>query len=370
MDEQPIYNFGKLKDFLEDRGVYVGDAQGYVPVTPEDVFDKNGNTSLVFENEVGEDGIFVPDKKGRLHQVYMYKYPYHVSGYANSMPRFHICKCGVIESFMEQGRFGEYHYANTEEVDVKDLDTHPNEILQMSGLPLCSQCAAQMSRMYERNMDSDEFVQILKEAGEVPEELDMEQDIFGYVKDWPKISKAYRELHNYTCEKCGFTAPSKFEQTYIHVHHIDGDKLNNKQSNLQCLCIRCHANVDARHQENFSKGDKHRQLEQFCKLHKPMVAYTQSWTFREFLAERGQTTWNWGTRSGGKIRCGIFVDNEPYLFDDSMGDMNGEDGRQKLLNSVVVETSEGKIRIFNPSLVELMYDGGEVGPCDTSDIIV
>ena len=354
-DEKPIYDFSDLKEFLGERGIRVGSAQGYIPVAPEDVFDKQGNTSLVFENEYGEDGIFVPDRTGRLHQVYMYKFPYHVSGYTNSIPRFHICKCKVIESFMSQGRFGEYHYANTEEVDVKDLDRMPNRVIQMSGLPLCSLCAEEMSRKYDRDMDSDEFVQILKEAGQISEKKEVNVDIFGYTEDWPEISKAYRTKQNFTCEKCGFTAPSAFERGYIHVHHKDGDKLNNDPSNLQCLCIRCHANVDETHRKNFSTGDKHRQLVEFCKLHKVRVTYIKKWKLWDYCEEfGGERSFSWGTSKQTHKRVAIYVKGQPVMFDELMGDMEGDQGAVKIRNSVIVQKPDGNKRIYPLSEIELV----------------
>lgn len=350
----PIYNFDSLKGFLSKRGIHVGEAQGYVPVAPEDVFDKQGNTSLVFENEVGEEGIFAPDKKGRLHQVYMYKFPYHVSGYVNSIPRFHICKCHVIETFMAQGRFGEYHYANTEEVDVKDLDTYPNRVIQMSGLPLCSMCAEQMARKYDRDMDSDEFVEILKEAGQVSEKKDVNVDIFGYTEDWPEVSKAYRTQQKFTCEKCGFTAPSAFERGFIHVHHKDGDKLNNNPSNLQCLCIRCHANVDERHRENFSVGDKHRQLVYFNSLHKPCVQYVNRWKLLDYCEEvSGERSCSIGKNNGK--RAGIFVGGKSIMFDSSMGNVEGDAGKIKIARSYVIESPDGKLRVYPPEGFDFIH---------------
>lgn len=57
------------------------------------------------------------------------------------------------------------------------------------------------------------------------EKLTNEVDIFGYTKNWEQISKAYRETHNYTCERCGIHIDNPFEQHYIHVHHRNGIRL-------------------------------------------------------------------------------------------------------------------------------------------------
>lgn len=253
-----LYDFSSLKQFLRNEGYHVSDKAGYVAVKPDDAFDKQGKTQISFHGNKGEIGIFVTDKHGVKRQVYMYKHRYHL-GYGKP-PTFHICQCQTIASFMSQGRFGEYHYANTDEVDVFDLDTRQSVMLR--GLPLCSNCYSRMGYLYSVN-DSSHFVEILKQAGMASDNQAQEVDIFGYVKDWEAISKAYRELHEYKCEKCGYDGSSLLDRMFMHTHHKDGNKLNNNESNLQCLCIKCHSEVDQTHRRNFSEGDKAKQLESF-----------------------------------------------------------------------------------------------------------
>lgn len=255
-----LYKFEKLKEFLQNEGIQVGDAQAYIPVKSQDVFDKQGQTPISFVNKNGKKGIFATDKNGGEHQVYMYKYKYRLADHGK--PRFHICQCDTIQSFMNRGAFGEYYFANTDEVEVKDLNT--DSIKQISQLPLCKNCIKELSQ-YSSCSDTSKFVAILKAAGQVPTQAAQETDIFGYVKDWEKISKAYRSIHNFTCEKCGYDGSSPFDRIFMHTHHKDGNKLNNDQSNFQCLCIKCHSEVDATHQNNFSEGDKKKQLENFIK---------------------------------------------------------------------------------------------------------
>lgn len=262
---EKLHNFDSLKRFLEERGIEVGEAKGYIPITPEDVFDRQGKTPISFESSHnGEKGIFATDRFGREHQVFMYKHKYRLDTYGN--PRFHICKCQVIAQFMNDGRFDEYYFANTDKVDVFDLDNKIN--VEVEQLPLCKFCSEEFLIKYGRNLTTEDFVDILKKAGEVPDEQGQETDLFGYVKDWKKISTAYRKLHHYTCENCGFEASNPLDQMFIHVHHIDGNKLNNRESNFKCLCIKCHAEVDEAHRKNFSEGDKKKQLENFLKRQK------------------------------------------------------------------------------------------------------
>lgn len=59
-------------------------------------------------------------------------------------------------------------------------------------------------------------------------------------------------LRQYACERCGNTewqgVPIPLE-----VHHLDGDKRNNKINNLQLLCPNCHALTDTYRGRNVRK---------------------------------------------------------------------------------------------------------------------
>lgn len=266
MDEDPIFDFQPLRDFLVRRGYIVEQAQGYRPFTPEviDPMEEIRRGTMEFRN----DGIFVihPDT-GEEQQVYVYKYDYWLHRYGESIPKFHICRCSTIDDFMMRGAFdGHYVRANTDPVPVLSKESHHVE--EVSNMPLCQNCLRKI-RQYGR-ITSAEFVEILREAMgvddmEQPEEVEV--DIFGYTRDWEQISKNYREQHNYTCEECGLRIDDIFNRQYIHCHHKDGNKLNNSESNLKCLCMRCHSEVDENHRRRLTTGANRILMEEFNRLY-------------------------------------------------------------------------------------------------------
>jgi hypothetical protein len=66
-----------------------------------------------------------------------------------------------------------------------------------------------------------------------------------YTADWPLISQAVKDYWGWTCERCKHA--HDVEANYVlTVHHLDGDKANNKAWNLACLCQRCHLAIQGR----------------------------------------------------------------------------------------------------------------------------
>jgi len=247
-NEEPIYDFSALKSFLTKKGFTIGTRQAYEAIKPEDVKPEDVTNGTM---EFRDDGIFVLGSDGRERQVFLYKKDYRMQQYGK--PRFHICKCETIDEFIRSGRFRQHYVrANTEPVPVKNLDNR-GKIEEVSGLPLCRYCMDMISNVTALN--TTQFVELLKAAnGENHQEEKQETNLFGYTRDWEYISKEFREKHNYTCENCGLKLEDDYDRQYMHVHHINGDKLNNNESNLKCLCLYCHSHVDKHHYKRLTSG--------------------------------------------------------------------------------------------------------------------
>ena len=86
----------------------------------------------------------------------------------------------------------------------------------------------------------------------------------GYVINWQQISKAFRETKNYKCEGCTYKLKDMQFSKFIQTHHIDSyNKLNNKRSNLKCLCVKCHSEVDDYHRNQFTSIENQLLLAEF-----------------------------------------------------------------------------------------------------------
>jgi len=262
MEEEPIFDFTPLKEFLQQRGYKIGKRSVYEPFTPEEVKSSDITSGAM---SFRDDGIFVKGVDGIERQVFLYKKDYHLEKYGK--PRFHICKCSTIQEFIESGSFRQHYVrANSEPVPVYDRDSF--QTVQVSALPLCNYCRNIISEYGAIN--STTFVELLREAGGSSQDTDedIETDLFGYTKDWDDISRKYREKNHYTCEECGLSIDDAYDRQYIHVHHINGVKTNNRESNLRCLCYYCHAHVDETHFKNLTTGANKYIYEDFIKKYR------------------------------------------------------------------------------------------------------
>lgn len=247
MDETAIYDFRGLKALLQRKGIRVGKAKHWREINSEEVSIKDGKL------EFTDDGIFV-NEDGIKRQVFLYKRAMYLTyNGEKKKPKFHICKCSKIQEYLNGNDIPEYRRANTRTVRVLDKSNGYRETT-VSDLPICGYCASQLRK--SNYLDSGEFSEVLRNAADVePIKPKIVVGPDGYTKDWQIISADFRAKHNYTCEKCGIQV-SPFDHAFVEVHHKNKNKTDNRPNNLQCLCIKCHSEVDATHIHNFSTPSK------------------------------------------------------------------------------------------------------------------
>ena len=69
-------------------------------------------------------------------------------------------------------------------------------------------------------------------------------EVLFYGKDFTnELKEQIRELVHRKCQKCG-KEESKLKRK-LDIHHLDGNKWNNKKENLRALCLDCHLKVES-----------------------------------------------------------------------------------------------------------------------------
>lgn len=203
-----------------------------------------------------DDGIYL-EYNGVEYRGYMFIKEAWIERY-NNYPRFHLTKCKTIEKFISNGRFEHrYEWSNANRNDL--IDKTSGKEYKDEVLTYCKNCK---DKIFGDIDNTNDFYESLDKSNF---QEDIKTDMNGYTSDWRRRSKFYRESKKFTCEKCSIQPKRKLHRNWWHTHHINGSKIDNEGYNLQCLCILCHSNVDARHIANFSRGNNHIQLKYFTK---------------------------------------------------------------------------------------------------------
>lgn len=176
-------------------------------------------------------------------------------GGREDMPKYHLAYCRTLDKMRRNQRFERYVVANREDgffqINIVEGVTTP----KVARLNVCQVCLDSIGwkgfRMGLSREARGERVRgfMLKEFFEQyprdlfavkPEHTSDTAPLNDYTEDWGDISERVKLVRKYTCNKCTLQL-SRRESKYMHAHHRNGMKCDNADSNLELLCIRCHA---------------------------------------------------------------------------------------------------------------------------------
>lgn len=206
--------------------------------------------------------------------VFIYIRDHTVGTFVDTADRhkIHFSACPTLRMMRNHGRFERYRRtARIDDVYLVDVHERPGRLVEKD-LPLypCKHCLRQVD--YPRYRTSGrESRQRIVEDFRARDALDYLREKFkmfdsqtrniqpaaassaGYSPSWHVRSRWYRELRKFTCEEC--EVQLKDAPHLLDMHHIDGDKRNDRDQNLRCLCKLCHSlmhphyNVTHQHRE-------------------------------------------------------------------------------------------------------------------------
>ena len=175
-------------------------------------------------------------------------------------PKFHVAyNCTTLERMRERNRFkSRYRFTqNKSGVFVLNarIDEFSDKRQEVKGeIKICKNCLSEID--YQDYISGGFKPQIFTDfsieeffSEYSPQFVDRPfySDKLGpdgeYPKNWSEISRREKEFKNWTCSRkdCRVILDKLHLKKCLHTHHKDGDASNISRSNLEVLCIDCHA---------------------------------------------------------------------------------------------------------------------------------
>ncbi|ALP65205.1 HNH endonuclease family protein [Paraburkholderia caribensis] len=176
-------------------------------------------------------------------------------GHQESMPRYHLAYCRTLDKMRRNSRFDRYVVANGDSGSFQVNVIENNVRTQHVRLNVCQNCLDEvhwdgfdmaMSREDRMRLVSgfalpDFFRKYPRDLMAVkPAHSADTAPLNVYAQDWPEVSERTKQQRGYRCGTCSIVL-RQTDSRFLHVHHRNGQKHDNRDSNLDVLCIGCHA---------------------------------------------------------------------------------------------------------------------------------
>ncbi|SAK82141.1 hypothetical protein AWB79_05436 [Caballeronia hypogeia] len=176
-------------------------------------------------------------------------------GHREEMPRYHLAYCHTLEMMYRNKRSERYVVANSDSglFQVNVIDGAVNS--KLVALNVCQNCLAgiswkgfDMQQPRPHRLDLVSSFRLPEFFAKYPRDLMANKPghtsdtapLNDYPSGWTEISAQTKRNRGFCCGKCRTTLVQT-DAKFLHVHHRNGQKNDNRDENLDVLCIGCHA---------------------------------------------------------------------------------------------------------------------------------
>lgn len=172
-----------------------------------------------------------------------------------TLPKFHVFHCSVLERMQREKRFNRYVVATRDDGKFIVNLMSSSERGRVTGLDVCQQCLSGLNwNKFTSLIDREDRLDAVRQFSlkdffaKYPKDLvsfkpghtSDTAPLNDYPANWEEIKERVRAQRGLQCEQCRKIL-GQAGRRYLHLHHRNGQKHDNTDSNLELLCIACHA---------------------------------------------------------------------------------------------------------------------------------
>lgn len=235
-------NFGKFSFNTDWENIEISG----ITITPLDKNFSIKNNELFYKNT--KVLLYIRDQA-------MYGQPEDALKNYKSAYKFHLSWCQTLQTMFNSGKYEKY-VVSTRQDDVllvRAIGSNNKVYESEQKLHVCRYCLstlnykgyryatkAQKDKIYNE-FSLKEFFNVQNSDysfHDMPKHDEYSAKTNIYPDNWEHVSELHRKLCHYRCERCG--KDCSHDHKLLHVHHINGNKQDLRQTNLIALCRECH----------------------------------------------------------------------------------------------------------------------------------